>query len=79
MVRPRTVYADRSRPALVNGFTRNTFIAMIESVREDALSAGLMTPSDWARGIADLHRTATGDGAFHYTFFKGLAVNPPSR
>ncbi|MFC7265822.1 methyltransferase domain-containing protein [Streptomyces lutosisoli] len=76
VVRPRTVYADRSRPALVNGFTRNTFIAMIESVREDALAAGLMTPSDWDRGIRDLHRTATGDGTFHYTFFKAVAVNP---
>jgi SAM-dependent methyltransferase len=75
-VHPRTVYADRSRPALVNGFTRNTFIAMIESVREDALAAGLITPSDWDRGIADLHRTATGEGTFHYTFFKAVAVNP---
>ncbi|GGY92464.1 L-histidine N(alpha)-methyltransferase [Streptomyces poonensis] len=76
IVRPRTVYADRSRPALVNGFTRNTFIAMIESIREPALSAGLMTPPDWDRGLADLHRTATDDGTFHYTFFKGVAVNP---
>jgi SAM-dependent methyltransferase len=75
-VRPRTVYADRSRPALVNGFTRNTFTAMIESVREDALAADLITPTDWDRGIADLHRTATEDGTFHYTFFKAVALNP---
>lgn len=75
-VHPRTVYADCSRPALVNGFTRNTFIAMIESVREDALTAGLTAPSDWDRGIADLHRTATDNGTFHYTFFKAVAVNP---
>lgn len=75
-VHPRTVYADRSRPALVNGFTRNTFIAMIESVREDAVATGLMAPSDWDRGIADLRRTATDDGTFHYTFFKAVAVNP---
>jgi SAM-dependent methyltransferase len=79
MVRPRTVYADRSRPTLVNGFIRNTFIAMIEAVREDALAAGLTTPPDWDRGIADLHRAATNDGTFHYTFFKAFAVNPPSR
>ncbi|MFD9326675.1 methyltransferase domain-containing protein [Streptomyces sp. NPDC060065] len=78
VVRPRTVYADGSRPTLVNGFTRNTFIAMIESVREDALAGGLMTPADWDRGITDLHRTATDDGTFHYTFFKALAVNPPA-
>ncbi|WP_405924275.1 L-histidine N(alpha)-methyltransferase [Streptomyces sp. NBC_00035] len=77
-VRPHPVYADRSRPTLVNGFTRNTFIAMIESVRDEALAAGLITPPDWDRGMSDLHRTATGDGTFHYTFFKALAVNPQS-
>ena len=75
-VRPRTVYTDPSRPALVGGFTRNTFIAMIESVRDQALAAGLMTATDWDRGIDDLHRTAAEDGTFHYTFFKGEAVNP---
>ncbi|REF00856.1 methyltransferase domain-containing protein [Thermomonospora umbrina] len=76
VVRPRTVYADRTRPALVEGFTRNTFIAMIESVREDALAAGLLTRAEWDRGIADLRRTATPEGTFHYTFFKALAVAP---
>lgn len=75
VVRPRTVYADRTRPALAEGFTRDTFIAMIESVRGDALAAGLATPADWDRGIADLRRTAD-EGTFHYTFFKALAVNP---
>jgi len=75
-VRPRTVYADPSRPELVDGFTRNTFIAMIESVRDDALAAGLTTPADWDRGIADLHRAADDGGTFHYTFFKAVAVNP---
>jgi hypothetical protein len=74
VVRPRTVYADQTRPAMVNGFTRNTFIAMIENVRDDALAAGLITRTDWDRGIADLHRTADDSGTFHYTFFKALAV-----
>ncbi|NUP37961.1 MAG: methyltransferase domain-containing protein [Streptomyces sp.] len=74
VVRPRTVYADRTRPALVDGFTRNTFIAMVESVRDDALAADLITRSDWDRGIADLRRTADDGGTFHYTFFKGVAV-----
>ncbi|WP_461056740.1 L-histidine N(alpha)-methyltransferase [Streptomyces pseudoechinosporeus] len=77
-VRPRTVYTDRSRPTLVGGFTRDTFIAMIESVREDALAAGLVTPTGWDRGIADLHRTLAEDGTFNYTFFKAVAVNPQS-
>ncbi len=77
VVRPRTVYADQTRTALVDGFTRNTFTAMIESVRDDALAAGLTTRTDWDRGIADLRRTADDGGTFHYTFFKALAVNPP--
>ena len=32
-VSPRMVYVDASRPHLVEGFTRNTFTAMIEGVR----------------------------------------------
>lgn len=74
---PRTVYADRTRPGWVDGFTRNTFIAMVESVRDSALAAALTTPPDWDRGIDDLHRTAH-DGIFHYTFFKAVAVNLPT-
>jgi SAM-dependent methyltransferase len=73
VVRPRTVYADRTRPALVDGFTRNTFIAMVESVGDDALAAGLTTRAAWDQGIADLHDTV--EGTFHYTFFKGIAAN----
>ncbi|GGV49608.1 methyltransferase type 11 [Streptomyces longisporoflavus] len=73
-VRPCTAYADRTRPELVDGFTRSTFIAMIESVRNDALAAGLMTEADWDRGIADLRRTADDDGTFHYTFFKATGT-----
>ncbi|MDJ0460241.1 hypothetical protein [Streptomyces sp. H27-C3] len=75
-VRARTVYADSTRPALVDGFTRSTFIAMIESVRDDALAAGCTDVASWDRGIADLHRTADDGGTFHYTFAKGHAVNP---
>ncbi|MEU0297910.1 methyltransferase domain-containing protein [Streptomyces sp. NPDC006175] len=76
-VRPLTVYADQTRPGWVDGFTRNTFVAMVESVRDNALAAALITPADWDRGIADLHRT-THDGTFHYTFYKAVAVNQPA-
>jgi ubiquinone/menaquinone biosynthesis C-methylase UbiE len=75
-VRPRTVYADATRPTLVDGFTRKTFITMIESVRDEALSAGLTTMAAWNRGITDLHRTTDPDGTFHYTFFKATALKP---
>lgn len=76
VVRPRTVYVDRTRPALVEGFTRNTFTAMVEAVRDEALAAGLITPDDWDRGIAGLRAAAEDGGTFHYAFFKGRAVNP---
>jgi SAM-dependent methyltransferase len=76
-VSPRMVYVDASRPALVEGFTRNTFTAMIEGVRQPAIEAGLMSAADFDRGIADLHRTAGEDGVFCYTFFKARAVTAP--
>lgn len=78
VVRPRTVYADATRPGLVDSFTRNTFIAMIAAVRDDALAAGLTTEAEWERGIRDLRRTAEDGGTFHYTFFKATAVKPPA-
>ncbi|MFJ1932149.1 L-histidine N(alpha)-methyltransferase [Kitasatospora sp. NPDC088160] len=75
-VRPRTVHADGARPALVEGFTRRTFVAMVEAVRAEALAAGLTTPDAFDHGIAELRRTAEPGGTFHYTFFKAVAVNP---
>jgi ubiquinone/menaquinone biosynthesis C-methylase UbiE len=71
-VTPRLVYADSSRPGMVEGFTKNTFTAMIEGVRETALAAGIIEPSVFDQGIRDLYRTAEKDGVFCYTFFKGV-------
>jgi len=68
------VYADASRPELVDGFTRKTFTAMIEGVREPALQAGLADPAAFDRGIRNLYRTAEPDGVFCYTFFKALGT-----
>jgi SAM-dependent methyltransferase len=76
VARPRTVYADQTRPAMVDGFTRKTFTAMVDGVREEALAAGLTTPSTWDAGIAALNRTADDGGTFHYTFFNATGVNP---
>lgn len=73
-VSPRMVYADSSKPGLVDGFTRNTFIAMVEGVREQALSWNLMDEDQWDRGIAELYASAGEDGVFCYTFFKGMAI-----
>jgi SAM-dependent methyltransferase len=73
-VSPRMVYVDSSRPELVEGFTRRTFTAMIEGVRESALAAGLSDAARFDAGVRDLHRTAEADGTFSYTFFKGVGV-----
>ena len=73
-VSPRMVYVDSGRPDLVEGFTKNTFIAMVEGVKEMALRSGLMAEADWERGIRDLHRTTREDGTFIYTFFKGKGL-----
>jgi SAM-dependent methyltransferase len=73
-VSPRMVYVDASRPALVEGFTKRTFTAMVEGVRDAALGAGMMTAADFDAGVADLYRTAEADGTFCYTFFKATAV-----
>jgi ubiquinone/menaquinone biosynthesis C-methylase UbiE len=63
-VSPRMVYVDSSKPALVEGFTRNTFTAMVEGVREQALAAHMMTPDEWDAGITDLYASAGEDGVF---------------
>ena len=77
-VSPRMVYVDGSKPGLVEGFTKKTFTAMIEGVRNPAISNGLMDAASFDKGIADLYRTAATDGVFCYTFFKAVAINCPN-
>jgi SAM-dependent methyltransferase len=72
-ISPRMVYVDSSRPALVEGFTKLTFTAMVEGVGGMVLEKGLMTLDEWNRGIGALYRTAEEDGVFCYTFFKATA------
>jgi ubiquinone/menaquinone biosynthesis C-methylase UbiE len=71
-VSPRMVYVDSSKPGLVDGFTRKTFTAMIEGVREPAIRAGMIEPELFDAGIRALYRTAEADGVFCYTFFKAF-------
>jgi SAM-dependent methyltransferase len=73
-VSPRMVYVDSSRPALVDGFTRKTFNAMVEGVGEQAIGRGLIDAAGWTAGIRDLYRTAEADGTFCYTFFKAVGL-----
>jgi ubiquinone/menaquinone biosynthesis C-methylase UbiE len=73
-VSPRMVYADQSKPVLVDGFTRKTFNAMVEGVKHRAITGDFITPEAWERGITDLYKTAEKDGTFCYTFFKATAI-----
>jgi hypothetical protein len=57
---------------LLEGFTKKTFTAMIEGVRESAITAGLVERHVFEKGIRDLYRTAESDGVFCYTFFKAI-------
>jgi ubiquinone/menaquinone biosynthesis C-methylase UbiE len=72
-VSPRMVYVDSSKPELVDGFTKKTFTAMIEGVREASISAGLIDQFTFDKGIRDLYRTTEVDGVFCYSFFKAFA------
>jgi ubiquinone/menaquinone biosynthesis C-methylase UbiE len=74
-VSPRMVYVDSSKPHLVEGFTKNTFTAMVEGVRESAIKAGLIDGETFDEGIKALYRTTKIDGVFCYTFFKAVATN----
>ena len=71
-VSPRMVYVDSSKPELVEGFTKRTFTAMVEGVRESAIQAGLAEQDMFEQGIRDLYRTTEADGVFCYTFFKAI-------
>jgi len=75
-VSPRMVYVDGSRPELIEGFTKKTFTAMVEGVRDAALASGTIDGATFDAGVRDLYRTAAADGVFCYTFFKGVAVRP---
>lgn len=71
-VSPRMVYVDSSRPHLVEGFTKKTFTAMVEGVRDLAIESKIVKPELFDEGVRALYRTAEADGVFCYTFFKGV-------
>jgi ubiquinone/menaquinone biosynthesis C-methylase UbiE len=73
-VSPRMVYADPSKPDLVEGFTKKTFTAMIEGVRNAAIDSGIISQAIFDKGIQDLYRTAEADGVFCYTFYKAVGT-----
>ena len=72
-VSPRMVYVDGSRPGLADAFTRKTFTAMIEGVREAVIAAGLIKPQCFDEGVEALYRASEPNGVFCYTFFKAVS------
>jgi SAM-dependent methyltransferase len=68
-VEPIPIYADASRPEVVQGFTRDTFNAMVAGVEARALEAGLTTADAWRDGMRGLERAADEGTAF-YCFFR---------
>ncbi|MEN0049402.1 MAG: methyltransferase domain-containing protein [Bacteroidota bacterium] len=75
-VTPRQIYVDDSKPALVQGFTLDTFTAMIKGIAEEAIAQKVISAIEFWEGIRDLEQTANGGGTFSYTFFKGTAKKP---
>ena len=73
-VTPRIVYIDESRPALVEGFIKNTFTAMVKEMRDRSIDQKLIDKTTFDQGIKDLYRTAKPGGTFCYTFFKAQVV-----
>ena len=73
-VSPRMVYVDSSKPQLVDGFTKKTFTAMIEGVREPAINSQIIEREIFDQGIKDLYHTTEQDGVFCYTFFKAIGI-----
>jgi ubiquinone/menaquinone biosynthesis C-methylase UbiE len=76
LVSPRVVYVDDSKPRLVEGFTRNTFTAMIKGVTEEAIAKNVISREEFNQGLRDLSSTADGGGTFNYTFFKAKGYKP---
>jgi protein-L-isoaspartate O-methyltransferase len=73
-VSPKIVYVDSSKPNLVEGFNKKTIIAMVEGVKDQAISLDMIDNESWEKGIKDLYRTTKTDGVFFYNFFKGIGI-----
>ncbi|MEM7552107.1 MAG: methyltransferase domain-containing protein [Bacteroidota bacterium] len=73
-VNPRQVYVDHSKPALVDGFIKQTFTAMIKGIMDEAISKKIISKAEMENGLKGLHKTTESGGTFCYTFFKAIGV-----
>lgn len=74
-VHPRQVYADGANPQLADVFTRKTFTAMIQGIRDEAVAKGVISAARFDEGIDALNTAAEANGTFAYTFFKAIGFN----
>jgi len=76
-VSPRMVYADQSKPVLMEGFVGKTIVPMVKGVEREAIARQLIEPAVWEAGLADLRAIESADeGTFCYTFFKAVGRKP---
>lgn len=73
-VSPKIIYVDSSKPDLVEGFNKKTIIAMVEGVKNQSITSGMIEVETWEKGIKDLYKTTEPDGVFFYNFFKGIGI-----
>jgi hypothetical protein len=76
-VSPRAVYADQSRPTLLDGVVNQIIVPMVYSSEAQVLANGIVDRDTWKQGLSDLRGVASNEkGTFFYTWFKGLARKP---
>jgi ubiquinone/menaquinone biosynthesis C-methylase UbiE len=74
-VSPRWVYADSSKPQLMDGVVNKIIVPMVESGKSRILESGMLDRSSWDKGIRDLSKSGKPpDGTFFYTWFKGIGI-----
>lgn len=71
-VSPKIVYIDPTKPKLAEGFLKNTFTAMIEGVRENAIQKGIINKQIFEKGIMDLNQIIESKGVLATLFLKEL-------
>jgi SAM-dependent methyltransferase len=74
-VEPRWVYADRSRPELLDGVINQIIAPMVFSAEGRVLGEEMIDPAAWQKGLDDIRNVAKHpEGTFFYTWFKGVGV-----
>jgi SAM-dependent methyltransferase len=77
-VSPRWVYADQSKPVLLDGVINQIIAPMVYSAEQQVLDSAFMQGVEWKKGLDDISEVARHpEGTFFYTWFKGVGIKPP--